>query len=186
MPDRIAILGWGSLLWDKRPEFDQTHDAWLCDGPSLKIEFSRISESRSGALTLVLDPANGTHCRSAYCRSLRTVLAQAIEDLRKREGTTTANIGHVRAGGEGQPGEGQSRDSHTRAEIAAWAKAKGFDAVVWTDLQGNFAAKAGKPFSVDAALAYLAGLPDEGRRAAADYIGNAPKLVDTALRRRYR
>lgn len=21
---RIAILGWGSLIWDKRPEFDET------------------------------------------------------------------------------------------------------------------------------------------------------------------
>lgn len=22
---RIAILGWGSLIWDKRPEFDEKH-----------------------------------------------------------------------------------------------------------------------------------------------------------------
>jgi hypothetical protein len=40
---KIAILGWGSLLWDKRPEFDEQHDEWQFDGPKLKIEFSRVS-----------------------------------------------------------------------------------------------------------------------------------------------
>ncbi|CAH2405741.1 hypothetical protein MES5069_490044 [Mesorhizobium escarrei] len=25
---RIAILGWGPLIWDKRPEFDEKHAPW--------------------------------------------------------------------------------------------------------------------------------------------------------------
>ena len=33
---RIAILGWGSLIWDKRPEFDEKHAPWEDDGPALK------------------------------------------------------------------------------------------------------------------------------------------------------
>jgi hypothetical protein len=50
---KIAILGWGSLLWDKsKREFDDQHDGWRFDGPVLKIEFSRISSSHDNALTL--------------------------------------------------------------------------------------------------------------------------------------
>jgi hypothetical protein len=179
MPDRIAILGWGSLLWDSRPEFDQWHGPWQHDGPVLKIEFSRISISRSGALTLVLDARAGGDIQAAYCLRLRSSPSQAVEDLRKREGTTTANVGYVRPNGEGK-----SRTSRTRSVIAAWAKARALDAVVWTDLQSNFPEKTGKPFSVDAAMAYLQGLTEEGRRAAFDYISNAPDFVDTPLRRR--
>lgn len=48
----IAILGWGSLLWDERPEFDQHHGVWQFDGPHLNLEFSRKSSSRENALTL--------------------------------------------------------------------------------------------------------------------------------------
>jgi len=46
----IAILGWGSLLWDQCTEFDSQHDSWNYDGPELKIEFSRISKkTRKGS-----------------------------------------------------------------------------------------------------------------------------------------
>jgi hypothetical protein len=59
---KIAILGWGSLIWDKREEFERLHGPWQSDGPSLKIEFSRISSTRGGALTLVIDPHHGAIC----------------------------------------------------------------------------------------------------------------------------
>ncbi len=63
---RIAILGWGSLLWDKRPDFDEQHDDWQFDGPVLPLEFCRVSSSRGGVLTLVIDPVHGTSCPAAY------------------------------------------------------------------------------------------------------------------------
>ena len=54
---RISILGWGSLIWESRPAFDDLHGAWHPDGPTLKLEFSRVSlKTRLGALTLVIDP----------------------------------------------------------------------------------------------------------------------------------
>ena len=56
---KIAILGWGSLLWDRQAEFDKHHDDWQFDGPSLQLEFSRVSESRKDALTLVVDTNHG-------------------------------------------------------------------------------------------------------------------------------
>ena len=58
---KIAILGWGSLLWEGGQEFERWHDAWHNDGPSLKLEFSRVSESRLGALTLVIAEAFRSH-----------------------------------------------------------------------------------------------------------------------------
>ena len=57
---KIAILGWGSLLWDNQPEFDRWHESWQYDGPRLKLEFSRVSKSRLRALTLVIDEIYGT------------------------------------------------------------------------------------------------------------------------------
>lgn len=63
---KIAILGWGSLLWDQRAEFDKKHEDWQFDGPSLMLEFSRVSQTRNGALTLVLDFNNGKPCQVAY------------------------------------------------------------------------------------------------------------------------
>ncbi|MHC2302867.1 hypothetical protein [Rhizobium mongolense] len=62
---RIAILGWGSLIWDQRPEFDMHHKGWLRGGPVLMLEFSRISESRKSALTLVIDNTHGEPCETS-------------------------------------------------------------------------------------------------------------------------
>ena len=94
---RIAILGWGSLLWEGRCGFNNLHDRWRYDGPSLKIEFSRISrKSRLGALTLVIDPVHGFPTTVAWCLSKREKIEDAVTDLRCREGTTNDNICSVR------------------------------------------------------------------------------------------
>lgn len=178
MPPTIAILGWGSLLWDVRPEFNQHHLPWQFDGPQLPIEFARISKTPGGALTLVLDSACGTPCTVAHARSKRNDPEDAIFDLRSREGTTRKNIGYFFANGSAQ----QAREASTLATIAAWAKAKAFDVVVWTDLPSNFQAEAGQPFSVPAALAHLSSLSPEGKAAAAAYVWRAPELVVTPLR----
>jgi len=80
---KIAVLGWGSLLWDtesiKGKEFEKhlercsgLDSLWCEGGPTLRLEFSRVSKSRNGALTLVLDYDNGTQCQ------LRTGSARAM------------------------------------------------------------------------------------------------------------
>jgi hypothetical protein len=61
----VAILGWGSLIWDStHADFDKWHDAWLDDGPPIQLEFSRVSSvaPRQNVLTLVVDPAHGSLC----------------------------------------------------------------------------------------------------------------------------
>lgn len=179
MPTHIVILGWGSLLWDKKPEFDEHLGPWELDGPELKIEFSRVSQSRCGALTLVVDQANGTSCRVACARSKRRDPEDAICDLRSREGTTRANIGFHFVDGS----RTNSRDPKITAAINGWAGAKAIDVVVWTDLPPNFEKEYGQAFSVDNALAHICTLDAHAKSGAAQYVWRAPAFVDTPVRR---
>jgi hypothetical protein len=179
---RIAILGWGSLLWDGGDDFDSQHGPWHADGPLLRLEFSRISRSGNGRLTLVIDPHNGAPTPVAYCLSRRSAVEDAIEDLRRREKTTVANIGYIcRAAGTCR-----YRDKESYDKVVAWADEKGFDAAVWTDLASNFEAITHQSFSVAAALAYLKGLREPEWRAAFEYLDRAPGFVRTPLRDAFR
>jgi hypothetical protein len=177
MTIRIALLGWGSLLWEGGNTFDYWHDAWQCDGPSLRIEFSRVSCSRGGALTLVIDPENGIPIRVAWCLSRRQSINEAIEDLRKREQTKVRNIGRITADGHAQCHHAESVNA-----IRTWAAERGLDGIVWTDLRGNFAKKVEGSFSVDAAMRYLTSLKGESRKKAVEYFRRTPSFVQTPLR----
>src|SRR5437588_167890 len=128
---QIAILAWGSLLWDRARsgDFAQLHDPWRAAGPSIKLEFSRISRSRNGALTLVVDPENGESNTVCYSISKRERLEETIDDLRQREGTTIGNIGFVQL-----DGPSRCRDQASCSSIEEWALRRGLRAVIWTDL----------------------------------------------------
>lgn len=177
-PMNIAILGWGSLLWDQKPEFDKHHGPWESDGPELMIEFSRVSQTRNGALTLVIDPTNGASCRVAHTKSKRSDPADAICDLQSREGTIKANMGIHFADGS----LNQSRNQIVPAAIKAWAKAKNIDVVIWTGLPSNFQNVCGQPFSVERAIAHLRVLDEGAKSGAAEYVWRAPAFVITPLR----
>lgn len=173
-----VILGWGSLIWDDYPTFDRQRGEWQDDGPTLRLEFSRISgRKRKGALTLVIDSDNGTDCRVKYAQSRRCNPNDAICDLRSREGTILNRVGYYFVDSD-ESGVPEVPDS-----IKTWARRKGIDVVVWTGLGSNFSDKEGLPFSVPKAISYLKKLPPAGRKAAAEYMKRAPKSVDTPLRR---
>jgi len=177
---KIAILGWGSLLWDRRSEFDKQHEDWQFDGPSLKLEFSRVSQIRNDALTLVLDTQNGKLCQVAYAFSKRKNPDDAICDLRCREGTTLKNIGFFFADGS----RTQSRDGESLESIRVWVSEKKVDIVIWTDLASNFPkkSKGQKPFSIENAISHIQALDAEGKAKAAEYVWCAPEFIDTPLR----
>lgn len=177
MNANIAILGWGSLLWESA-EFDGLHGPWQSDGPNLKIEFSRISKSLRGALTLVIDSNNGCPTTVAYCLSHRNKIHLTAEDLRVREGAGKKGIGYF-----SNNEDSQFRDKATHDVIATWAAFKALDGVVWTDLRPNFAKETGKSFSVENALGYLDGLQGEARVKANEYLQKAPNFVETPLRK---
>jgi len=177
MPQQTAMLGWGSLLWEGGSAFDGWYDEWRQDGPCLKLEFSRVSSSRLGALTLVIDSKYGSPCTVSWCLSKRTEPEDAVADLRCREGCQWKHIARLDlAGADPLP-------SHPGVEgIAVWAKERKIDVVVWTALPGNFEAKVKQPFSVTEALAYLMRLPRPAKAKAAEYIWRAPEAVHTPLR----
>ena len=177
MRERIALLGWGSLLWDKDKEFDERHGRWHQDGPMLKLEFSRISKSRGHALTLVIDPENGMDAQVRWSLSRRPRIADAMDDLRKREKTSRKYIGAYSVAGDRS-----GRDENALSAIEDWAGERGLEGVVWTDLPSNFEDETGKRFSVDAAIGYLKTLRGDDREKAFRYIENAPAFVRTPLR----
>jgi hypothetical protein len=174
-PLKIAILGWGSLVWD--PRGLPHRPPWALNGPPLPLEFSRVS--KDGRLTLVIDPANGERLPTRFALSPRAVLEDAVSDLRGREDTTWRNIGYV------HPRDGErARHADVAHGIADWARANAVDAAVWTDLQPNFEHQLGEAFSVERALAYLQRLPKGVAERAQEYIAKAPPEVMTPLRRR--
>lgn len=178
---KIAILGWGSLLWDnqeKFKEFNKQLGSWqFDDGPSLPLEFSRISQSRGNALTLVIDEENGTLCKVAYAFSKRKNPDDTICDLRCREGTTINNIGYYFAD------KSRKYSRNGLSDISEWAKEKNIDVVIWTDLESNFKNRTGESFSIRSALLQIQKLNPESKVKAAEYMWRAPDFINTPLRK---
>ena len=185
---RIAILGWGSLLWDDETERGREFNrhieggTWCHHGPSLKLEFSRISASRSRALTLVLDYERGVTCRVHYALSNRKCWRDAVCDLRCREGTILKRIGCYLPW---KREEKQWRNAlfEARAGIKEWARDREIHAVVWTALSCNFKEEKSRPVWIKAAKSHLQRLDPKGKSKAAEYIFRAPRSVDTPLGR---
>jgi hypothetical protein len=155
----IAILGWGSLIWCQGGLRIKTR--WLVDGPSLPIEFARISQD--DRLTLVIQP--GSAEQSTYWAvSEFTDLKDARQNLKTRERTKSSEIHHVLRDGtsEGDAPAGIAE------KIAAWTSQRGhIDAVVWTGLESNWREKRGRDFTVDDARDFLLALEAERDRAKA-------------------
>ncbi|HXD34603.1 MAG TPA: hypothetical protein VN643_26015 [Pyrinomonadaceae bacterium] len=174
MAKRIAILGWGSLLREDGGDFDRWRDEWRFDGPCVKIEFSRISKTRLGALTLVVDIEDGVTNTVAWCMSKRKSAQDAVADLGAEKVLKSTRyeawFPAIRF------------PMMTAKTIAVWATSKKLDVVVWTGLPSNFSKKLNQPVSLEAAVAYLKRLPLDGKLKAAEYIWRAPDFVTTPLR----
>jgi hypothetical protein len=180
---KIAIIGWGSLV--KEPRELPIEGGWQVDGPKLWIEFSRISKdgARAGCLTAVIDERCETEVTTQYAVSQRTDLVAAIADLQARERTLAEYIASCEVGRGRVSPYALSHHPKSCDRIRAWAKAKGFDAVVWTALARRFKDVLGIPFSPAAALNYLNTLPSPTKEAAMAYINNAPDQTMTPFRR---
>jgi hypothetical protein len=175
----VVVLGWGSLIWNsgKLP----LRGGWEQNGPTLPIEFSRIS--RDGRLTLIIDDENGATVPTRFAKSPRTELQDAIDDLWDREGKPLkASIGFL----DRSSGAGRARLPAVRQAINAWATERDFEAVIWTDLSSNFREKEKQEYSPEAAGTYLERLRISSPKVfekAVEYIANAAPEVDTAARR---
>lgn len=175
----IAVLAWGSLIW--RPEQLMIAGGWSSGGPTLRIEFSRVSNN--GRLTLVIDETNGVPVEAWFAKSTCSKLQDAIDNLREREGAnSTLGIGFVDLLANQISDTAKQRHPEAVQVIAAWIRKQGFDAAIWTAIGPRFPYG---PFSVESALAYLRGAQGEVRKKAFEYIRNAPKHVRTPVRERF-
>ena len=175
---KIAILGWGSLIWEPRDGFKENIGPWWEGGPILPIEFSRISSSRNGALTLVIDLDNGSNIQTKYTLSKRKNPEDTACDLRTREGTVIRHIGLI----DLKTNFFRGHWSFIIDKIKLWAVENKLRAVVWTDLPPNYTEETGNLFEPGKAIEYLKTLKDEGQQSAKEYINNAPSEVQTPLR----
>jgi hypothetical protein len=187
---KIAVLAWGSLVWDRRKL--AIADDFRPHGPHLPIEFCRISGG--GRLTLVIDEALGASCATYAAQSSFADLNGALENLWVREGSAgeplprdpqnQGRVGFVDVSLGQHSERAMERHPKAVAAITAWAKANGYDAAIWTALASNFhePEKAGVPFSAKAVIRYLETLDAPKIDAALSYIHGAPPEVQTPIR----
>ena len=148
---KIAVLGWGSLLWDPR----DLHLAsmFALTGPNLPIEFCRVSKNHR--LTLVIDETFGTLCQTYSATSACTSLEEAVENLRLREGMSgTGDVGFIETAGQTRSPRAAERHPHAVETIADWAFHGGYDAAIWTALESGFERQTGEQISVNAAMRF--------------------------------
>lgn len=175
----IAIIGWGSLIWDLEILEPQVDPRWQRGaGPALPLEFSRVSPKRKKALALIVDPEHGTSCATSLVVSRRKSLEEAVADLAARERAPLERIGYASANGNWR-----SNVDGVAERFEAWFKTSGFAGAVWTDLPGNFHEETGTPYSLTAAMEYLQGLEGLSLLEAKRYIELAPEETMTALRK---
>lgn len=166
----IACLGWGSLIWDQGDL--PTRSAWSEDGPLVRIEFAR--QSRDDRITLVMVP-DGPRVQSLWVLMDTQCHKEAVEALRKREGTVRKHIG-CWTRGEHSP--------DPIPELAEWADERNLDYVVWTALPPKFNDQNGIVPSPEDVVKHLRELPGDARKRAEQYIRKAPPQIDTLYRRR--
>ena len=177
--EKIAVIGWGSLLWDLDDLAPHVTGDWtVAAGPRLPFEFVRVSPKRKQALVVVIDEAHGVECATSHIQSARGQLSDAVEDLARRERTVADQIGYADRAGRAQ----QSRHGFVVENVRSWLDTSGYDAAVWTDLGGNYHETLGEPFSIEGAIRYLKTLTGESLIEARRYIESAPENVETPLR----
>jgi hypothetical protein len=167
---RIAVLGWGSLLWDPRKL--KLASQWAITDLCLPLEFSR--KSARNRLTLVVDPVHGQDVLIACALSGCGTIRGAVGNLTKREGCDQSDIGVA------TPKQVVRGRLPMAERVRAWVEQACYDAVIWTDLESNFS------FTVKAALAFLGAPRSRALSEARTYIALSPAVVETPLRARLR
>ena len=177
---KIAVIGFGSLLWDLDDLAPKVSGEWkMYEGPILPLEFSLVSRKRHYALALVIDYGDGAPCPTCVIDSVRSEIGAAIVDLANRERMEPTNIGFV----DRNTGESHSHREETRNTLWNWIENSNYDGAVWTDGERNFEALTGKAFNLQTAQDHLRSLQGISLEEARRYIRKAPTRVETPLRR---
>ncbi len=181
---KIAFIGWGSLIWDKRELLISSE--WHPNGPMLPIEFARVSpKDEDERVTLVINPGSEP-VQCLWALSASDTIEAAVESLRKREGIELENK-ELSIGVWSRIG--RSQDS-VECIIDEWMQNLVLgdehvilDAVVWTKLKPRFKVCKESP-TVDDIIEHLKNLPPEKKIIAEAYVRKAPKQIITAYRQK--
>ena len=177
---KIAILGWGSPIWD--PKSLRLDDGvWHPDGPLLPIEFARTPPAE---LSPVL-------CAEPWVLNVQTFWTQsacddirgACGDLAAREEILPEQIGYLNRN-DGQriaplisaDGAHELTDI-VRDRIGQWLQAnQDFDAVIWIDSRANWGDRQlpPPPTSADRVVEYLGGLTGDAASKSQQNLQSAP------------
>ena len=173
---KIAILGWGSLIWNPKLLQYNTTFGWQKDGPMLPLEFSRIS--KDFRLTIVLEPA-AKLVQSLYAISTNTILEEAVLNLAVREGSGRRAIGYY---------DKNNNKSHSESfeyveNIKEWlAIHPEIEAVIWTNLGGNWKETDRLKSNTRNRIDHLKALDGPFKAIAEEYIRKAPIQIATNFR----
>lgn len=179
----IAIIGYGSLIWDLDNLEPHVAGPWQRGaGPCLPVEFSRISPKRKRALVLVVDETTQTPSPTSVIASARRHIDDAVADLARRERCKPERLGVAAARG----GHSLSRFPRALAAVETWLAASPYDAAIWTEHESNFETITGRSFSPTSGDAYLQTLVGDSLAEAWSYLESAPAETDTPLRRHMR
>ena len=175
---KIAILGWGSLIWQPKDLKFDANIGWKEKGPILPIEFARIS--KDGRLTLVIT-ANGTEVPTLYSVSSFDTIDLAVLNLKKREGTVKENIGYY----DKTKDDFFLIDFLFKESIKNWIQTTDFDGVIWTNLPEKWILNDGNKTEIDPdkRVDYLKKLKGHQSALAEEYIRKTPKQIATNYRK---
>ena len=168
---KVAVIGWGSLIWNPGT-MNLVFEKWRNDGPKLPIEFAR--KSKDGRITLVI-------YKPYMCEPKRWVrtywniisaesIGEAIEDLGKREHTSSKHIAHITTDSD------NIINDTIKIEIENWIQDKKLDGAVWTNLPSTTK-------SLKEVILYLKSLQGDTLRRVKEYIEKTPRQIVTPWRR---
>ncbi len=178
---RIAVLGWGSLIW--KPDGLAVQSKWHTDGPCLPVEFAR--KSKGMRVTLVLVPRYQHLSRSYWAFSAFGTVDAAAENLRERERTRLKRIHVADAKTWWTAGEGSGPRDEFGSAVSAWVAGRDdVDVAIWTGLKPEvFNPDSRRVPLEDQVVAFLRSLGPDYEPEAKRYIQMAPASIDTPVRK---
>ena len=146
----IYYIAWGSLLWNFKTLKIETE--WTKSIIKFPLNFSRISDSGHGRLTLVIDET-GEMNNVYYARTSFSNLNTAIQKLKMREKTLNKNIGFINIASD--TFRTSLLDNKKIQDLVNFAKKNKIDGLIWTEISPNFDEVFGKPYSKENAIEYI-------------------------------
>ncbi|SHI60827.1 hypothetical protein SAMN04488096_10314 [Mesonia phycicola] len=174
---KIAILGWGSLIWNPKSLQYNTTFGWQKDDPMLPLEFSRISQD--SRLTLVLDP-NAILVQSLYAISTNTTIEEVVLNLAVREGSARSAIGYY----DKHTNKTKPNDFKYIANIKEWlTNHPEINVVIWINLKANWEETDRVKSKTRSRLEYLKSLDGLTKTITEEYIRKTPIQIATNFRK---